>query len=432
MDVLLVNAPTRLLTRHAHLNPPLGLAYIGAVLEKEGFSVTALDLCVGGFNARLLEGILSREKPRVLGISCHTETYPGALQAAELAKKTLPGISVVMGGTHPTVMHRDAAKEEVIDIVVRGEGEKTMLELAYLLIRGQGALSDIQGITYRDGDVIRATPKRPFIPNPDEIPFPARWLFPMPLYQKPGQVLFSRGGCPFNCHFCAVNNIWEGGRRFRSPCNVIREIAEVHQDFGLDEIDFADDSFTLSKSSVMELCHKAQTLQEDFPWRWSCATRVDLVDRDLLHMMAEAGCYSITFGVEAGSQVILDSIGKKITTEQVRKAVAAALEEGIAVYCSFMFPHPEDTEATVREQIRFMKELVVMGASVGMAATTPYPGTYYYEHAVELGIRILAKSWDEFDAKHLVIETRNLKRERLEALLHELVSEVGLTEEITF
>ncbi len=142
--------------------------------------------------------------------------------------------------------------------------------------------------------------------------------------------------------------------------------------------------------------------------------------------MYEAGCYNITFGVEAGSQKILDSIGKGITLDQVRNAVSTALDIGIEVVCAFMFPHPEDTEETICDQKQFMKELLDMGAVENLSSTVPFPGTYYYENAKDLGIKILVDSWDEFDAKHLIISTKYLSEEKLSSLLKELVQDVGL------
>lgn len=143
--------------------------------------------------------------------------------------------------------------------------------------------------------------------------------------------------------------------------------------------------------------------------------------------MHDAGCHSIQFGVEAGSQEILDSIGKGTTLDQVREAVRSARDTGMEVLCAFMFPHPQDTEKTIREQKSFMSELAEMGARESMSFTTPYPGTFLYEHADELGIDILPDNWDDFSAKRLNITTKHLSKQDLEALLEELVDEVGLT-----
>lgn len=429
MDILLINASVKERSRHASLNPPLGLAYIASMLLKHGYNTFAIDFNISGFNPRVLKNILEKESPHIIGISSHTETYTNSLRIAQVAKQMVPDIIVVMGGTHPTIMYNEVVQEKDVDVVVIGEGEYTMLELANCLIRKKGNLAKVKGIAYRQNGNIKTTSERPFIKNPDELPFPARELFPIPLYETPGQVLMSRGGCPFHCRFCAVNNIWKGERRFRSPQNVIEEILYIYDNYQLDEISFADDTFTLNREHVIKLCGMSQELQKIFPWRWKCATRVDLVDKELLEQMHEAGCYSITFGVEAGSQKILDSMGKGITLDQVRAAVHTALDIGIGVVCAFMFPHPDDTEETIREQKKFMKELIELGVTETLASTTPFPGTYYYENADKLGIKILASNWDEYDAKHIMISTKNLSLEKLRYLLEELVQDVGLKTE---
>ena len=143
MDVLLMNAPVKGQSRHACLTPPLGLSYIAAVLLEAGYEVSALDCNVSGFDAARVRRIIETERPRVLGISAHTETYLNGLKIAGIAREVDPGIRVVMGGTHLTVMCREAAGEPNIDVVVRGEGEYAMLELAGHFIRGEGSLADI-------------------------------------------------------------------------------------------------------------------------------------------------------------------------------------------------------------------------------------------------------------------------------------------------
>lgn len=426
VDVLLASAPVRKRTKHSRMNPPLGLAYIGAVLLKNGYTVSAEDFNVSTFTPNRVAGILAQRKPRIVGISVNTETYLNGLRLAEISKKVDPRTVVVMGGAHASVMHREVAREKNVDIVVRGEGEYTMLALADCLVRNQGSLAEIEGITFeRDGELVE-TPDRPFICNPDELPFPARNLFPIPMYEQPAQVLLSRGGCPFNCVFCAVNNIWKGGRRYRAPERVLDEIREVNIATGIAEIGFADDTFTLNRERVLSLCEKSRALRDELDWSWTCTTRADLVDRDLLAAMREAGCHRVTYGVETGSQQVLDSIGKRVTLDRIREAVGTALDVGLAVLCSFMFPHPWDTEETVQEQKLFMRELVDRGATVTMALTTPFPGTEYYDRADELGIKLLTDNWEEFDAKHLIISTRHLSKEKLEALLEELIDYVGL------
>jgi anaerobic magnesium-protoporphyrin IX monomethyl ester cyclase len=426
-SVLLVNASVRAPSRHARLSPPLGLAYIAGVLLAHGYDVAAEDCNLTDFNPARLRGRIEDLRPRMVGISASTETYPNALEIASIAKRANPSIAVVIGGPHASVMHRQAAAEPDIDVVVRGEGEHTMLALADCLASGVGSLTAIAGITYVADGRVAATGDRPAISDPDALPLPARDLFPLPMYEQPASVLTSRGGCPCDCVFCAVNNIWKGRRRFRSADDVVREVELLVERYGCDEISFADDTFTLSRRHATSLCDRLLPAGAGgLLCEWRCTTRVDMVDHDLLDTMRRAGCRSIAYGVESGSPRILESLGKRITRAHVLHAVAASLDLGMEVLCSFMFPHPDDTEDTIRQQTEFMNTLVNMGATVSLALTTPFPGTAYYENANALGIRILTDRLDEFDGKHLVIATRHLSEERLRSLLADLQRDVGL------
>lgn len=431
MDVLLVNARLNEITEHARFTLPLGLAYIGAVLHEAGYDVSAIDLNVTPMdNAQIIQNI-ERASPLIVAISTNTPTYLNGLTLARLAKEVNPEIKVVIGGPHASVLYQEVAMEKGVDVVARGEGEHTMLEIADCLIRKKGDLASVKGIAYKDNGAIRVTDKRAPIADPDELPFPARHLFPFNLYGIPNAVLASRGGCPFACYFCAVNNIWEGRRRYRNPEEVVKEILSTVRAFGVEparRVSFSDDTFTLDRESAIRLCRLIGQSMDSFPLRWRCATRVDLMDAELIREMSYSGCRQIEYGIEAGSQKILDSIGKKITLDQIRKIVNLTMNFGIDADCSFMFPHPEDTEQTIREQIRFMKELSEMGASETLAMTTPLPGTYLYEKADKLGVKILSKNWDDYDCRHLVIETKNLSKEKLVALHQEMMRGVGMLE----
>jgi radical SAM superfamily enzyme YgiQ (UPF0313 family) len=426
-SVLLVNASVKARSRHARLSPPLGLAYIGAVLLARGYDVTAEDCNLTDFNPARMRRRIEELMPHIVGISASTETYPNALAIASIVKEASPSTTVVVGGPHASVMHRLVAAERDVDVVVRGEGEHTMLELADRLASGAEDLAAIDGITYVADGIVTATGDRPAIDNPDVLPFPARDLFPLPMYEQAASVLMSRGGCPCNCVFCAVNNIWQGRRRFRSVNNVVKEIELVVERYGVDEISFADDTFTLGRRHVMALCDRLlQVGAERLLCEWRCTTRVDMVDHLLLETMHRAGCRRIAFGVESGSPRILDSLGKGITQTHVLHAVATSLALGMDVLCSFMFPHPEDTEDTIRQQTEFMNTLANMGATVSLALTTPFPGTAYYQNTSAFGIRLLTERWDEFDGKHLVIATRHLSEDRLRLLLADLIRDVAV------
>lgn len=427
-DVLLVNAPAASVgsDAHASLNPPLGLAYIGGALRENGYVVEAIDFNISGLGKRRLEATLSRTEPQIVGISAHTETYPKALEIASIIKQADPETFVVLGGAHPSVTYETTAKESSVDYVVVGEGDHTMLELTERITAGERP-TDVRGVAFETETGVRFTGRRPFIEDPDTLPSPARDLFPLHLYQSPGNLLFSRGGCPFNCHFCAVNSIWEEGRRrFHSPERVIDEIRELVEGYGIDHVNFADDVFTLHRQKTEDLLDRLPSLELAQPWSFTCATRVDLVDGELLTRLADVGCTGIQFGVEAGSQKILETIGKGISTDEIRKTVRQAVDAGLDVLASFMFPHPADTKSTIRSQIEFMNELHRLGADLSLAYTTPYPGTGYRELVQKGEIEADADGWGDYDAKHLMISTRSLSIEELRPLRDELLEKTGL------
>ena len=421
-EIVLINSPVTKWSPHSSLSPPLGLAYIASSLLQEGYEVTAVDFNISGLNLRRVDRIVKRNRPVIVGISSHTETYPNALKIARRIKSVDEDVKIVMGGPHPTVLPEQVLKEESVDFVVVGEGERTMVKLARYILEGEGGLENIEGLGYKDGGELRINERgKPL--DPDKLPYPARELFPLEFYRDKWTVLTSRGGCPFKCPFCAVSAIWGGSKRARDPKKIMDEVEVLIRKYGANYIYFVDDTFTLYREWVYSLLDLLNEL--DYSLKWGCSTRVDLVDKELLRNMAAAGCSAIQYGVESGSQRILDSV-KGIKKEQVLEAVKAAKDSGMDVVCSFMIPFPEDTKETLRETKEFMKKLRRLGSRVLLSYTAPFPGTYLYEHAEELGIKILANSWDEFDAKHNVIETKYLSNRDIQKLVEEIVEEVGL------
>lgn len=328
---------------------------------------------------------------------------------------------------HVTILPEEALSEPAVDFVVIGEGEATMAELAAFLMEGKGDLAQIKGIGYKDeSGQIKLNTRRELL-DPDKLPYPARELFPLEFYEEKWNISTARGGCPFKCPFYSASAIWEGHRRPRSPENIIKEIRFLHEYYGTEYTFFADDLFTVNKKWVRNLLKLIKQLP--YQIRWGCSTRVDTVDEQLIEEMADAGCVSIQFGIESGSQRILDSV-KGITKEQVVKAITACRDRDIYCSSSFMIPFPQDTKESIRETKEFIKTLRDAGSQIYLSYTSPYPGTYFYEHRDELGIKILTDCWDEFDAKHNIIETKHLTSREIEALVEEIAEYVGLEKRI--
>ena len=422
MSVTLISAPVTKVSPHSKFALPLGLAYIAAVLLDDGRQVSVKDFNISGLNLRRVDSIVKR-KPKVIGISAHTETYPNALKIAKRIKELDPSIPIVVGGPHASILPEEVAAEPAFDYVVKGEGEATFSELVTYLIDGVGELERLKGIAYKDdGGQVQINPPRELL-NPDDLPYPARHLFPAEFYEESWNISTARGGCPFQCPFCSASFIWEGKRRPRSPESIVEELRYVYEQEGATYTFFSEDLFTVNKKWVRRLLALINELE--YPVHWGCATRVDCVDEELLTEMVEAGCKSIQFGVESGSQEILDHV-KGIKKEEVLETIKTCVRLGINVASSFMVPFPQDTKETLRETKEFIKVLYDEGSQIYMSYTSPFPGTHFYNNREELGLKILTDQWDEFDAKHNIIETEHLSHEEIESLTNEIADYVGL------
>jgi anaerobic magnesium-protoporphyrin IX monomethyl ester cyclase len=408
MRVLLVN-PSSKLPIDTRISPSLGLAYLAAVSERRGDEVRVYD---GDVEDRSLEAVLREAAPRVVGITANTTQITAAWRDAELAKSAC-GASVVLGGPHSTSLPEESALKPFVDIVVRGEGEATWLELLSRIESapleaspaGQG-LGSVAGIAYQaeDGAVVR-TPERAPIPvqELDAMPLPAWHLFRLDRYtnlqptvdQVDGlslPILTSRG-CPYRCSYCS--QIGPRRWRARSVQSVVAEWRWLVREQGVAEIGVLDDSFNISRERVLELCQRL--VDEDLshvPWIMINGIRANLADEEVLGAMKRAGCIRAAFGVESGNQAILDSVvDKHLTLDQVRSAFQAARAVGMETIGFFIVGLPGETEATMDDTIRFARELDPVVANFSIA--TPFPGTDMYETVKAQG-RILAENWDDF------------------------------------
>jgi radical SAM superfamily enzyme YgiQ (UPF0313 family) len=411
MRVLLIEAPVAIVTPHAHLSPPLGLAYVAQHLLDDGHEVRILDLNITGLNPARVRASLDRFLPDVVGISSHTETYPNALAIARIVKVQRPGTPVIVGGPHVSIRPLEALGEADVDYVAVGEGERTAVELMRALQRGasQERIGGIAGLGHKATGLPMLNGPREPLPVA-EIGRPARHLLSLEFYEDAHSVLVARGGCPYRCPFCSASQLWGGRRRPRPVEDILTEVDEVVARYAAQHVFFVDDILTVDRlwfDALLDvLAH------HDAGITWGCATRVDCVDEDLLQRMAATGCTGIQYGVESGSQRILDSV-KGIDKQGAYDAVRWAVAAGIKVSCSFMVPFPEDTEETLAETFAFMRTLSDAGGKVMISYTTPYPGTMFAERAADLGLTVLTDDWSQYDAKHLVLETKTLSAGRI-------------------
>ncbi len=411
MKVTLVNPPY---PPNVHSHPsfiPLGLAYLGAVAEKAGHQVTIIDCQAEKLTYEIFNGRIAQTPSDVIGVTATTLLYKSAMKLINIAKQVQPQAVTMLGGSHGTFWDENALNEyPSLDIVVRREGEITFIELLEKL-QSQSSLSNVLGITYRNGDKIVRNADRPFIQDLDSLPFPAHHLLSLENLRHNGKILFpliSSRGCVFWCDFCSTVRMFGRGYRMRSPKNVVDEMQLIHDKYGIEQVTFYDDAFTVDRNRVMKICDELHARK--LHMTWDCGTRVDMVDRELMKTMREAGCIAVWLGVESGSEAILGAMNKKIKLEQTRLAYKTAHEVGLMTIANVVLGFPGETEQTAKATIRFVKEL--NPEDVGFYVATPYPGTPMYEEVKKNGwLRVT--DFDKYDTAGPTFETPQLSMEKL-------------------
>lgn len=381
----------------APITPPTGLGYIAAVLLEHSFEVKILDANAEQLEHEQIQKVIEGERPTVIGITSTTPTISEALDIARIAKEANRELIVVLGGPHPTALPREVVSDESVDVVVRGEGEATMLELVDKIDKDH-EFGRILGITYRDDNKVIDNPPRPPVVDLDQLPYPARHLLPMGKYSSPqikrksfAHILTSRG-CPFRCNYCN-KNIFGYKFRARSPENVVSEIEYLMSNYGIEEFHILDDVFTLNKGRVERFCEMIIERKLDIAWKCGNGIPVTTADRELFCKMKDAGCYSVSFGIESGNQDILNNIGKKITLEQSMNAVKLSKEAGIFTVGFFMLGNLGENEQTMRQTIEFAKSLNPDSAQFGILV--PFPGTEIHR-IIEAEGEILTNRWQDY------------------------------------
>jgi anaerobic magnesium-protoporphyrin IX monomethyl ester cyclase len=379
--------------------PALGLASIAAVLELRGHHVRIVD----GNAERLWSDrafdrrLASLPAPEITGIATTTATAPMAYRIAVLVRRRFPATRIVVGGPHASALPEEPLARVAVDAVVRGEGEETMAEIV-----SGSPIHEIAGVSFRDGDRIVHNPARPFVAELDSLPLPAWHLLPMSSYRTPvgarsrAMSLVVSRGCPGRCTYCF--RTFGDRLRFRSPARMIEEVRALSDQYGVRQLLFFDDTFTVDRRRVLEFCERLTALGRDL--RWVCYARVDCVDAELLGKMAESGCHQVCYGVESGDPTVLASLDKRIDLERVVEAVRITRAAGIEPRGSFMFGHPSDTLESIRRTFDFSKRLDLDIALYNVA--TPYPGTDFFAWAEAEG-RLLHRDWSLYDRSHAVV-----------------------------
>ncbi len=410
----LVNPPPLKGVYRHQLYLSIGLAYLAAVLEENGHEVTVIDCPALEMNHEKLKTKLASIEPNLIGITSMTPTIQSALLSAHVAKEACPEAIVVLGGPHATFMDEQVLNEEkAVDILVRGEGEQTLLELAQNVSNSNG-LNSIEGITFRNNGQTVRTPNRPFIQKLDELPRPAYKYFPLEKYRLFGRrilpIITSRG-CPSQCSFCTTSRIFGKGFRARSPKNVVDELEWLRDVHGADAFSFYDDTFTLDKKRAIKICEEIKKREIGLPW--DCQTRVSQVSKEILAKMREANCQQVFFGVESGCQKILDAVKKGTTVKQNETAIRLAKDAGLFVAVSVMVGYPGETKDMLKQTIDFVRKTEPDDAYLCVA--TPYPGTELRSLVEDLGWA-MSNDWRLYDTTTPVFDNPNLSVEEARKL----------------
>ena len=399
--VLLIHPPlTTPVVEPPSLEPPLGLAYLAALLEKEGHEVKILDAVASGVRNIKRDGDYVRVglddsdiqsyvrefAPQIVGVSAaFTETANDSHRVASLVKEVDKNVLVVFGGAHTTALPEVVLADENVDIVVKGEGEATLLELVQSY-GNREAIYKLPGTVVRGEGGIVHNPDRPFIVDLDTLPFPAYHLLPMEVYlhkskyylndwamRPPRLNVVTSRGCPGRCVFCSIHGIWGFGWRARSPKNVVDEVESLVKRWGIGEVAFQDDNITLDKERMMAICDKM--LQRKLNIRWCTPNGVAIwtLDEELIRKMRQGGCWRLSFGIESVWPDTQKFIGKRIPIEKVNKAIKWANSCGIWTHGTFVIGFPFEPIESIEATINYAVNSELDFAHLYLA--TPYPGT---------------------------------------------------------
>ena len=417
--------------------PPLGLLYIAAVLEQNDIDVHLVEArSMGLSHGEVIEEV-RKENPDFVGITVITARINSALSLSAKVKEINPDIKVVLGGPHVHFEHRTVIGYPSVDFCVRGEGEITALHLI-TCASNDGNLRDIRGVTFKEGDEIIVTPDRPFIQDLDVLPFPARGLLQSPVYKGlwTEEVTFSpmlaTRGCPYLCQFCDAPAIWGRAHRRRSVANVLDELDQIYNEFGVRYVRFVDDLLVVNKRWAIDLCKGIlkRGLNELY---WACDGRVGLMSEELLEELKRANCKVIFYGVEFGNQRILDFCKKGFTIKQVKETIEMTSKVGISSYGYFMMGYPTETIETVEDTIKLAIELSLDYGmdSAGFSIVTPFPGTGLYEYCKRNNM-LKSTDWSQYSYQlgKGVIRLEHITDEELKTLYERALNEFQFKEKL--
>lgn len=405
--------------------PQMSLAYIASVLEKKNYQVKLYDCIALEIDEEKLASIIKKEEPRLAIVNVTTPSFYNDIKIIERMKSVIPNCIIAIFGTHATSLHKNILDAfPCVDVVIRGEPERTAEELAYRIKKGDG-ISNVLGISFRMNGSICENRGRPWIDNLDELGYPARHLLPNdkyihPVTNKPYTMVNTSRGCRQQCIFCVAHLYYGYKLRKRSVKSILDEIQfDVIGRYGIDNIWMYADDFTGDRDFVIDICKGI--IERNLKIAWWSNTRVDVLGREMFEWMKKSGCYMLSIGGESGNQEVLNRMKKRSQLSQTKDTVAMLRDIGIFSLVFFLIGLPGESRGTIRDTINFAKQ--INPDYVEFYPAIPYPGTEFYNIAKKENM-ITTEDWSLYKyGGSFVVRVPGVTNEELECLLQDAYKE---------
>ncbi|MCX7957449.1 MAG: B12-binding domain-containing radical SAM protein [Deltaproteobacteria bacterium] len=426
MRVLLINPPIvkdrfGRFSKLLQAMPCIGIAYIASILIKEGCNVGVMDYFGENLSYEDLKSRLDSFRPDIVGLTTLTPSAPVVENMCRIIRENNKDTKIILGGIHASLFYEDFLNKGLADIITHGEAEETIVEVLDA-IKGHRPLKEIKGIAYREGNTNINTGDREPPVNLDSFPYPAWELFPYTEYgmlpfadiARPTLSISGSRGCPYRCTYCSLDYMGKIYRK-RSPESIADEFEYLHRKFNVRQIGFIDPIFPFEEEHTTLFCEELIRRGINKKVVWISETRPDRLNRKLLNLMYRSGARRLLFGIESGSQRVLNSINKRLDLEMTREIIKTAHEENIHIVGLFMIGLPDETEEEIEQTIKFALESDVDFAK--FAVTVPFPGSQLYDSLERAG-KLKRKDWENFttfnpDPAKMAIATDTVPAERL-------------------
>ncbi len=393
--------------------PPISLTESAAVLRQRGHEVQVNDCSVEGVDKQKLKEVVREFSPDLVVMNSTTPSLNFDMTIPSLIKEEFPDVKIAAFGIHVGSLPDESfAMNDALDFIVRGEPEMTIADLADNLSSG-GDLTKVPGLSSRvNGSIVHAE-DREFIPDINELPYPAWDLVNLDNYTLPFSgnrflMVTTARGCPYKCTYCVAPSYYGRKIRMRKVDSIVEELEFLRSKYGVEDFFFWSESFTIIKKAIKDLCR--EIIRRDLKIRWVCNSRVDNVDLELLELMKKAGCWMISYGVESGDQQILDSIKKDITIDKIRESIKLTRQVGFQIAGHFVLGLPGETKATLRKTYDFACNLDLDYAQFYCAS--PWPGSEFYKTAKSEGW-LASDNWDDYEQDKSVLNYPGLSAEEI-------------------